>query len=412
MPRFTLVWAELTGRPIRTLTGAVSLAIGLALFLSLQAYGSGYRQAARAPLSEIGTDIVAQREGDRPQAFEGAVFPHSAAVITDDQASSIAATDGVEATSRALIFWSFQDDDLVVTLGMDPAERIGPGRLSAGLRAGRFLQPQDSGVAVLDLSYAEQKQIKTGDTFTIAGQAFTVVGLVDTSRAGQIANANAYLPLADAQKITTSAGISGPTDVNMVFVTAQPASSEAVAREVAAALGKDSLITTPQSFDDALGSTFSLIDRFGLLVGIAALLVAAAGLARTVSANLAERRRDVAVMRAVGWPRRAVTTQLTAETAAITTLGLVLGVLGAVAVTWALNTTTVTVPVPWELSPTPHFLAGGARQLSLTVPMNASLDVFLIAAAALASLVAATLVSILAARRAAGIKPMEAWRVQ
>ncbi|OJF10545.1 hypothetical protein BG844_31520 [Couchioplanes caeruleus subsp. caeruleus] len=406
------MWAELTGRPIRTLTGAVSLAIGLALFLSLQAYGSGYRQAARAPLSEIGTDIVAQREGDRPQAFEGAVFPHSAAVITDDQASSIAATDGVEATSRALIFWSFQDDDLVVTLGMDPAERIGPGRLSAGLRAGRFLQPQDSGVAVLDLSYAEQKQIKTGDTFTIAGQAFTVVGLVDTSRAGQIANANAYLPLADAQKITTSAGISGPTDVNMVFVTAQPASSEAVAREVAAALGKDSLITTPQSFDDALGSTFSLIDRFGLLVGIAALLVAAAGLARTVSANLAERRRDVAVMRAVGWPRRAVTTQLTAETAAITTLGLVLGVLGAVAVTWALNTTTVTVPVPWELSPTPHFLAGGARQLSLTVPMNASLDVFLIAAAALASLVAATLVSILAARRAAGIKPMEAWRVQ
>jgi len=412
VPRFTLVWAELRGRPIRTLTGAVSLAIGLALFLSLQAYGSGYRQAARAPLSEIGTDIVVQREGDRPEAFEGAVFPHSAAVITDDQASSVAGTDGVEATSRALIFWSFQGDDLVVALGMDPAERIGPGRLNAGLRDGRFLRPDDSGVAVLDLSYAEQKKIRTGDSFTVAGQAFTVVGLVDTSRAGQVANANAYLPLADAQKITAAAGISSPTDVNMVFVTAQPARSEAVAREIGAALGRDSLITTPQSFDDALGSTFSLIDRFGLLVGIAALLVAAAGLARTVSANLAERRRDVAVLRAVGWPRRAVTAQLSAETAAITSLGLVLGVLGATAVTWALNRTTVTVPVPWELSPTPHFLAGGARQLSLTVPMNASLDALLIVAAAVASLIAAALVSGFAARRAAGIKPMEAWRVQ
>lgn len=412
MPRFTLVWAELKGRPIRTLTGAISLAIGLALFLSLQAYGTGYREAARAPLSEIGTDIVAQREGDRPEAFEGAVFPHSAAAITDEEASSIAATKGVEATSRALIFWSFQDEDLVVTLGMDPAERIGPGRLSAGLRDGRFLKPQDSGVVVLDLSYAEQKRIKTGDTFAIAGREFKVVGLVDTSRAGQIANANAYLPLQDAQKITAAAGISGPTDVNMVFVTAQPSQSEAVAREIAAGLGKDSLITTPQSFDDALGSTFSLIDRFGLLVGIAALLVAAAGLARTISANLAERRRDVAVLRAVGWPRRAVTAQLTAETTAITALGLLLGVLAAVGVTWALSSTQVTVPVPWELSPTPHFLAGGARQLSLTVPLRASLDVFLIAAAALASLVAAALVSVFAARRAAGIKPMEAWRVQ
>ncbi|WP_406864443.1 ABC transporter permease [Streptomyces sp. HUAS MG47] len=411
MPPATLVWAELLGRPARTLTGAISLAIGLALFLSLQAYGNGYREAARAPLTEIGTDIVAQREGDRPEAFEGAVFPHSAAPITRSEASAIRAVDGVEAASSALILWSFQKNDLVVTLGLDPAESIGPGRLRAGVREGRFLRPGESGAALLDVSYAEQKKLRVGDTVDVSSRPFEVVGLVDTSRAGQIANANAYLTLADAQKISSAAGIAGPTDVNMVFVTARPERSEAVAAAVKARLGEDGLLTTPQSFDKALGSTFTLIDRFGLLVGIAALLIAAAGLARTVSANLTERRRDVAVLRAIGWPRRMVAAQLTAETTVVALVGLGLGVLAAAAVTWGLSSTQVTVPVPWELSPTPHFAAGGARQLSITVPLRASLEPLLVVVAVAASVGAGALVSSLAARRAAGIKPTEAWRV-
>ncbi|GAA4909048.1 ABC transporter permease [Streptomyces coeruleoprunus] len=409
--RSHFVRAELLGRPTRTLTGAISLAIGLALFLSLQAYGSGYREAARAPLAEIGTDIVAQREGDRPEAFEGVVFPHSAAPITGAEVDGMRRVEGVEEISRALFLWSFQDDDLVVALGVDPAADTGPGRLRAGVREGRFLTERDSGAAVVDASYAEQKKLKVGASVAVDGRPFEVVGLVDSSRAGQIANANVYVPLRDAQQLTARAGLTGANDVNMVFVTAQPARSAAVAQDIQGLLGKDALLTTPQSFDKVLGSTFTLIDRLGLLVGAAALLVAAAGLARTVTANLAERRRDVAVLRAVGWPRRSVTAQLTAETTAVTLLGLGLGVAVAGAVTWLLSRTEVTVPVPWELSPTPHFLAGGARQLSLTVPLDASMGPLLIGVAAVVSLGTAGLVSLFAARRAAGIKPMEAWRV-
>ncbi|MFE9775261.1 ABC transporter permease [Streptomyces sp. NPDC005931] len=402
--------AELRGRPARTLTGAISFAIGLALFLSLQAYGNGYREAARTPLTEIGTDIVAQREGDRPDAFEGVVFPHSAAPISADEVEKIRRVEGVEEVGRALFLWSFQNDDLVVALGVDPATGTGPGRLRAGVREGRFLTAGDSGAAVVDLSYAEQKKIRVGGSVTVDGRDHTVVGLVDSSRAGQIANANVYIPLPDAQDMSTRAGLTKPADVNMVFVTSRPSRSSAVAKDMKSLLGEDGLITTPQSFDKVLGPTFGLIDRLGLLVGVAALLVAAAGLARTVMSNLAERRRDVAVLRAVGWSRRSVTSQLTAETTAVTLLGLGLGVLVAGAVTWALSRTQVTVPVPWELSPTPHFLPGGARRLSLTVPLDASLGPAMIAVAAVVSLGTAGLVSVIAARRAAGIKPMEAWR--
>lgn len=412
----SLVRAEVLRRPGRTISGALSLGVGLALFLGLQAYGSGYRAAAREPLTQIGTDVVAQREGDRPESFEGVVFPHSTAPIHQDEVRRMAAVPGVEQVAQAMFFWSFQDRDLVVALGVDAGADVGPGRLRAGVRSGRFLEAGDTAVAVLDASFARQKGLAVGASLPIAGQPYAVVGIVDTTRAGQVANANVYVPLADAQRMAAASPAVqrvhdiGPTDVNVVFVRANPARIETVSRGLAAVLGSDALVTTPESFNQVLGSTFGLIDRFGLLIGVCALLVAGAGLLRSVLANLVERRKDVAVLRAIGWPRRYLTTELVTETAAIGLLGLLIGIGGALALTAVLRQTNVVVPIPWELSPTPHFLPGGARQLSVVVPLRASLELATLIAAVIVSITAAGLVGALAARRAARIKPTEVWR--
>ncbi len=58
---FSYFWSELLRRPSRTIAAAAS--IGIALFVSLQAYSDGFRTAARAPLSEVGADITAQTPG-------------------------------------------------------------------------------------------------------------------------------------------------------------------------------------------------------------------------------------------------------------------------------------------------------------------------------------------------------------
>ena len=70
------LFRELTRRPSRTISAIFSVAIGITLFVSLQAYAGGYREAARAPLSEVGADITAQRQGDVPEGFTGILFPH------------------------------------------------------------------------------------------------------------------------------------------------------------------------------------------------------------------------------------------------------------------------------------------------------------------------------------------------
>ena len=52
----------------RTLAAIIGLSIGIALLIILNALSAAYRQAAHAPLKEIGADITVQRPGNVPEA--------------------------------------------------------------------------------------------------------------------------------------------------------------------------------------------------------------------------------------------------------------------------------------------------------------------------------------------------------
>ena len=413
---FSYLIAELTRRPYRTLSAIFTIAIGIALFISLQAYAGGYREAARAPLSEVGADITAQRQGDVPEGFEGIVYPHSVAPVHRDEIEAIAAIPGVEGVAETLLFWSFEEDSFVAGLGFDPAVDFGPGRLQAGLVDGRFLQPDDRNVTLADASYAAQNGLEVGNVVTIVGHSFTIVGLIDTARVGQVANANLYLPLADAQAMAAVAPNvlavhdMRPDDANLLFLKAEQTQAEDVVAAAEVILGEKALLSSAESFGEQLGALFDLIDRFGIMVGLVAFLFAIAILLRTVAAAMWERRREIGMMRAVGWRRRDISRQLLAETLIITLLGGLAGLAMAWVVTLLMSQTAVTVPVPWELSPSPHFLPGGAKEVAVVVPLAAQITPTLVVAALGLSLAASTLVGLWLPRRISNIKPAEVLR--
>lgn len=408
--------AELSRRPARTAAAILSVALGVALFISLQAYATGYREAARVPLAEIGADIAAQRQGAIPEAFEGPLFPHSVAPIHRDEIDAIRNLTGVEAVGEAIFFWDFGADYFVVVLGLDASEATGPGRLQNVVREGRFLAPDDTLVAVADTSYARENGLSVGDSVPVAGKMFTLIGLVDTSRAGQVANANLYLPLADARELVREA----PNvlavhdfradDANILFIKANQAQAEMVVEETTALLGEKALVSSAQSFSKVLGTSFSLIDRFGWLVGLAALFVAVAVLLRAVATNLWERRHDIGLMRAVGWRRAEIVRQLLAEAIVLALGGGLIGLALAALITFALGQTSVTVPVPWELSPTPHFLPGGALEMAITITLPARIEANTVFLALGLALLCGASVGFVLANRAANRKPAEVLR--
>jgi putative ABC transport system permease protein len=201
-----------------------------------------------------------------------------------------------------------------------------------------------------------------------------------------------------------------PDDANMLFIKAEQTRSESIAAEVKNVLGDKGSVTSARSFAAELGALFTLVDRFGLLVGAAAFLFAVGVLVRLVAGGIWERRREIALMRAVGWRRREVTAQLWAETSALALIGGLVGLgISAVAV-WLMGLTKVVMPMPWELSPSPHFLAGGGQTLPVVVSLPARLTPALVALAFGLVVVCVTLTGVWLARRLSNIKPAEVLR--
>jgi putative ABC transport system permease protein len=188
------------------------------------------------------------------------------------------------------------------------------------------------------------------------------------------------------------------------------AQTDTVIAAVSQLLGPSALVSSARSFDETLGETFLLVDRFGWRVGLAGLFVGMGVVLRAMASNLWERRRDIAVMRAVGWRRSDILRQLSAEVLLLALGGSLAGLALAELVTLGLNQTSVTVPVPWELSPTPHFLPGGAAQMAVIISFPAQIDGLSVAVVFALALLGSALVALALGRRAANSKPAEVLR--
>ena len=126
-----------------------------------------------------------------------------------------------------------------------------------------------------------------------------------------------------------------------------------------AVLGNKATVATPDSFLKLLGSLFALSDKFTLAASLIAIIIAVLIAFKTMAGNIAERAREIGVLKAVGWTNRNVVSQLMSESVIQCLMAGILGLLIALVASFGLSFMKVNIPIPWEMSPTPHFLPGG-----------------------------------------------------
>jgi putative ABC transport system permease protein len=406
---------ELLHQRRRTLMAVLGLSVGIALLVVINALSLAYHQAAHAPLEEIGADITVQRSGDVPQDLSGSVFPCSAVTIRKEEVERIERLPGVEGTGKAILLWVFDPSRAWVVLGVRTKDAIGPAVLRSAVIQGRFLEDGKT-EALVEAAYARQFDIQVGDDLTVAGKSLPVVGLLDASRAAKIAVANLYVPIAEAQQLAvTSAQLQSvspfrPGDVNLLFVKAEQRRIAPLAAEMKAILGTKATVATPDSFLELLGSLFALSDKFTLVASLIAVLVAVLVAFKTMAGNVAERAREIGVLRAVGWTNRDVVSQLVAESVIQCLAAGLLGLAIALAVSFGLSFMTVSIPIPWELSPIPHFLPGGGDQLFKTLRLPVHVPWALAFLAILLSTFIGVVTGGLLGRHVSRIKPSEVLR--
>jgi putative ABC transport system permease protein len=393
----------------------LGLSIGIALLIILNSLSSAYRQAAHVPLKEIGADITVQRSGDVPKDLAGAVFPCSAVTIRKEEVEKIQKLPGVRGIGTGLLLWVFDPNRAWIVLGIEKDNSIGPSLLRSSVTEGRFLE-DGKPEALVEQAYARQFGIKLNDTISVADDKFPVVGFVDASRAAKIAVANVYLPLKEAEDLAASSkGLQSvspyaPGDVNLLFIKADQEKITGLASEMKGILGDKATVATPDSFLKLLGSLFALSDKFTLAASLIAIIVAVLIAFKTMAGNIAERAREIGVLKAVGWTNRNVVSQLMSESVIQCFLAGILGLLIALVASFGLSFMKVNIPIPWEMSPTPHFLPGGGDQIFKTLRLPVHVPWSLAFFAVLLSIIIGGMTGGLLGRHISKIKPSEVLR--
>ena len=256
--------------------------------------------------------------------------------------------------------------------------------------------PRADDEAVIDRASAEQAGFTVGDTATVLVQAgpqrIRIAGIARFGRADNPGGATVVLfTQAAAQRL-----MGAPGKLDGIAVVANPGVSQTQLRDriasatpgVEVVTGKAVVAENQHGIRDAL----KLINRFLLLFAANALFVGSFVIYNTFSIVVAQRGREVALLRAIGASRRQVLGSVLLEAAGVGLIAALLGVAAGIGVAAGLKTLLVAVRVI-------DLPAGGIVLASHTVIVSL-----------LAGVVVTVASAVLPARRAATVAPVAALR--
>ena len=201
------------------------------------------------------------------------------------------------------------------------------------LAQGRELTAADatSKVTVLGSDLARKLNANTGDTVTLRGVKFTVVGVWAPTLTAP--DKDAYVPMAAAQElfvkslppIIQSNITASEIATGVTVYPAKGVDPETIKTHLKDLLGSSYTVMTGKDFDAMLGS-FSAIFTL-VLTGVAMLSLLVGGLStiNTMAMAVAERTREIGIKRAIGASRWRIRREIVFEASAI---GLISGLIG------------------------------------------------------------------------------------
>lgn len=386
--QFTLAWRYLKGRGLRSLLTTLAVVFGVMLVFGLNGIIPTMMDAfTRNLLSAAGKiDLTITSVYNQP-------FLPDAVETVAGVPGVAAAAPGVQRVAPLPRDADTPADALaqLIVIGVDP--------LTAGdvrdfpLVQGRALAPGDAEVTVLSQDLADQLGLGLGDALVLPsaqGTAkFRVVGLLTTATVpGQ---EQAFVPLSAAQRLF---GL-GIRITVVEAVLAEGADREATERAVSTALGPDYQVgglSTNSSLLAALQVGVFAYNMFGVF----ALATAGFIILNSFRTVVAERRRDIGMLRAIGTRRRTIIGMFLIESLFQGLIGTALGI----AAGWAMAAGLFAVMSPIFES-IMHISVGGPTFTPGTWALAIGLGVGVTVAAALVP-----------ARAAGRVTPMDAMRPQ
>lgn len=312
----TFIFANLLGRPARSLLTLSGIAIAVTAVVALLGVVRGFETSLLQLYQGRGIDVIVQQAG-RLQLTSSA--------LPEQLGQELAAVEGVAAVYPALIeVLSLLEDDLlgVVVQGWPPESE--PVRRLDLVSGTRFSDPQARQV-VVGARLAAAMNLNLGDTTElIEGESLEVVGIFDSSNVFD--NGSMFTPLATLQQLMFRDG-----EVTMFAVVGEDRSPEAL-RHVAERLTQSGTNLAAEVAEDvAQRSTEIRVARsFAWLTSAIALTIGSVGMLNTMMMAVFERTREIAMLRAIGWRRRRVMAMVLGESTVLCVIGAIVGIAAGV----------------------------------------------------------------------------------
>ncbi len=344
---FTAAWKSLLGRKLRLLMSTFAIVIGVAFVAGSLIFTDTLSRSFDAIFASSVGDVVV-----RPIGGTGADGTPTTKTLPADLIDDLAAVEGVaRADGNVTTFGVFVIDEDRKVVGGQGAPGLGLSWNDApaangleGLQITQGSVPTKSGEVALDQGTAERAGYEIGDTVhlvTSSQQAAllrpTLVGLATFAEGGSTNGATITIfDTRTAQELF----LNGDDAFNDAWVTADGVSQEELRDRVAAVLPDGvEAVTGAEAADEAasdLMQAISFISTFLLIFAGISLVVGSFLIVNTFSILVAQRSRELALLRAIGASRRQVTRSVLFEALVLgflgSTLGLGLGVLLAMGI--------------------------------------------------------------------------------
>lgn len=298
----------------------IGIVIGIAAIVALGSFGEGLNYMVEKQLETLAGKIMVYQTGS------SMLTGYSGSEITPEQVTDLEGTPGVKDVIP-LIFqvlgtegggFQFAQPDMAIGIQPDKQDYFKGEKV--GMYEGRQLEDGDSGVATLGKMYAEKYNLEVGDYVTVEGEDFYIVGVVEQTDNMDI-DGSVLIPLEELREL-----LDIETYPFVLVVPEDLDKSEELAEDIKDTY-EDFDVISGKDLARTVSELMANIRLFTLGIGAIAAIVGGLGVMNTMIMAVLERKREIGVFKAIGATDRMVLKQFLTESAMLSLIGGVMGIL-------------------------------------------------------------------------------------
>lgn len=355
---------NLANRKLRSYLTILGIVIGIAAIVTLISVAQGINDFIMGQLGMLGADWITITPGGMRQTMIGSYLASSGKLTTND-GEALKSIPGVKDVLYELQLMRVPIEhkgETAYVSGGGWNAKIFEFSSLLSIGEGRAFKENERHVIVLGYRIANdlfKKKVDVGQTVTIGGKNFRVVGILEKKGGlGAAMSSMVAMPIEDAREILGTQRLSNQVDEIGVKVT-EGYDAEEVGEQIKAKLRQlhhvkegeeDFRVMTPESIAQTVNTITSTLELF--LSGIAgiAILVGGIGIANTMFMSVMERTREIGILKAIGATDRTIIEIFLLEAGIIGFAGGVLGLALAALATLMLNYFGVPTDISVELA--------------------------------------------------------------